>query len=49
MMPNRDTLLWAAAVCFGLGVVFGLFGIGLRLNLVALGLTLATLAQLRSG
>jgi hypothetical protein len=49
MMPNRDTLLWAAAVCFGLAVVFGLFGVGLRLNLVAVGLALVTLAQLRAG
>lgn len=45
--PNREVVLGAACVCFALAVVLGLLGVGTRLNLVALGLALATLAELR--
>jgi hypothetical protein len=46
-LPNRDTLLWAAIVCFGLDVLFGIVGVNQRIHLVAAGLGLATLAWLR--
>jgi len=45
--PSRETFLWAAVACYGLAVIFGIVGVNQRLNLVALGLALATLAQLR--
>jgi hypothetical protein len=48
-LPNRDVLLWTAVICFGLDVAFGLVGVSQRVNLLALGLALATLAQLRGG
>jgi hypothetical protein len=46
-MPDRQTLLIVAVVCFVLAVVLELLGVEIRLNLVALGLALATYAQLR--
>jgi hypothetical protein len=46
-VPNRDVLLWTAVVCYGLAVVFGLLGVSQRVNLVAVGLALTTLAWLR--
>src|SRR5262249_31313840 len=45
--PSRETFLLAAVAVYGLAVIFGIVGVNQRLNLVALGLALATLAQLR--
>jgi hypothetical protein len=46
-LPSRDVFLWAALVCFGLDVLFGIVGVNQRVHLVTVGLALATLAWLR--